>query len=195
MTWGCTAAFDIDRSKVVMAWHGFGSRVKSRHDLGRNLRRRFPILADLPFKIESDQWGKGVMSRDQPERIILITRVRFWRPCSGCGRQAVRRAEYPVQTNKGVKAVDVVWVSDARLAAQPRKDDVAITAPEICVEVFSPRNRRGEIDEKKRLYFEKGAVECWTCDVKGKMSFFDANGQMAASKLCPNFSPAQVSGL
>ena len=88
----------------------------------------------------------------------------------------------------------MIWISDARLAQQPRKDDVAITAPEICVEVYSPRNRRGEIDEKKRLYLEKGAAECWTCDVKGRMSFFDANGQMAASKLCPNFPP-EVSGL
>ena len=102
--------------------------------------------------------------------------------------------EFPLVTLKGVKGVDVVWISSARLAEQPAGEDVARTAPEICVEVFSPRNRRGEIDEKLRLYFEKGAMECWTCGLDGKMSFFDAAGQMVASKLCPGF-PAEISGL
>ena len=152
-----------------------------------------PVVAALPYRVESDEWGNIVMSPPpgmnhslHQSRIVLLLNDLM-----KTGRAST---EFPVRTSKGVKGVDVVWISDARLAEQPRKDDVAITAPEICVEVYSPRNRRGEIDEKKRLYLEKGAVECWTCDVKGRMSFFDANGQMAASKLCPDFPP-EVSGL
>ena len=67
-------------------------------------------------------------------------------------------------------------------------------APEICVEVPSPDNTTGEMEEKKTLYFEAGAEEFWICDLEGKMSFFrkgDPKHPRAQSSLALDF-PGQV---
>ena len=145
-----------------------------------------PILADLPFKIESDQWGNVVMSppagadHSDYQSEILAALLRLL-------PEGRTRAEYPVQTNKGVKAVDVVWVSRERHAQKPKSSIVHLLAPEICVEVFSPRNSVAEIEEKILLYFERGAQECWTCDRKGHLIFRDPAGRIERSRLCPKF--------
>lgn len=149
-----------------------------------------PLLAELPFKIESDRWGNVVMSppaganHSDYQGEILAALLRLL-------PNGYTRAEYPVQTNDGVKAIDVVWVSRERHKQKPGSSIVHLLAPEICVEVFSPSNIRAEIDEKMRLYFERGAQECWTCDGKGSLSFFDPSGEIARSNLCPKF-PARI---
>ena len=149
-----------------------------------------PVLADLPYKIESDQWGNVIMSPsagadhcDHRSEIIVTLSQLLPR-----GRA---RTEYPLQTNKGVKAIDVVWVSRERHAQKPEDSIVHLLAPEICVEVYSPSNSVPEIEEKMRLCFERGAQECWTCDGLGNMEFFDPSGAVNQSKICPAF-PAQI---
>ena len=100
--------------------------------------------------------------------------------------------ECPISTSEGVKAADVVWISRARLAKARRKN-VFVLAPEICVEVLSPTNRRGEIEEKKRLYFEGGAKEVWMVGLKGRVNFFlrdDPDTPARHSRLCPGFPEA-----
>ena len=145
-----------------------------------------PILADLPFKIESDQWGNVVMSppagadHSDFQGEILAALLRLL-------PEGYARPEYPLQTNKGVKAMDVAWVSRERHGQKPKSSIVHLLAPEICVEVFSPRNTVAEIDEKILLYFERGAQECWTCDRKGHLIFRDPTGRIERSKLCPKF--------
>jgi Uma2 family endonuclease len=94
--------------------------------------------------------------------------------------------ECPIQTEEGVKAVDVAWVSHPRRASRPN-DPVYLIAPEICVEVVSPSNLEGELAERKRLFFQKGALEFWLCGLDGEMSFFDPSGQIPNSRLCPGF--------
>ena len=96
-------------------------------------------------------------------------------------------AEFPLQTSKGVKGIDAVWISAKNLARQGKPDNVASIAPEICVEVISPSNQRGEIEEKMMLYFERGALECWTCDQKGRITFFNPAGSISRSEICPKF--------
>ena len=98
---------------------------------------------------------------------------------------------YPVRTDEGVKVMDAAWMSKDR-AASLREEGVHEVAPEICVEVRSPGNSFHEIQEKLRLYFAKGAVECWVCDRNGLMTFFNADGPIRRSELCPEF-PEQVS--
>jgi len=49
-------------------------------------------------------------------------------------------------------------------------------APELCVEIWSLDNSDKEMQEKKALYFEKGATEAWFCDTDGKTQFFRLNG-------------------
>jgi Uma2 family endonuclease len=99
-------------------------------------------------------------------------------------------AECPIQTDEGVKAADVGWVSDARRASRAN-DPVYLIAPEICVEVVSPSNLEAELSERKRLFFEKGAAEFWLCSLSGEVSFFDPTGPIPKSRLCPDF-PKQI---
>ena len=48
-------------------------------------------------------------------------------------------------------------------------------------------NSRREMNAKKKLYFEQGALEVWLCDEYGKMTFYDSEGQLERSKLFPDF--------
>ncbi len=85
--------------------------------------------------------------------------------------------ECAIQTGKETKVADVSWAS--RETYQKIKDETECSvAPEICVEVLSLSNTDEEIDEKRALYFEKGAKELWLCDHSGKI---------ARSSLFPNF--------
>ena len=64
-------------------------------------------------------------------------------------------------------------------------DYEAHIAPEVCVEVLSHTNTVDEIDTKKVLYFECGALEVWVCDQQGQLQFFDHQGERNASALFP----------
>src|SRR5690606_19283257 len=93
--------------------------------------------------------------------------------------------ECPVSTIDGVRAADVGWYSEARFE-QVRGQIAFETAPEICVEVLSPRNTEMELAAKRALYFEAGALEVWLCGGDGGMRFFDAGGEREASSLAPS---------
>ncbi|MBL9145436.1 MAG: Uma2 family endonuclease [Verrucomicrobiaceae bacterium] len=98
--------------------------------------------------------------------------------------------EVAVLTSDGVKGVDVVWISEARIK-KGLAADVLTIAPEICIEVFSPSNTRNEIDEKKQLYFAAGAEEVWICDRSGRVHFFlkkSPNRAVKSSALCPEMA-------
>lgn len=98
--------------------------------------------------------------------------------------------ETGLQTSDGVKIPDVMWASGERWR-QLGQRAIFTLAPEICIEVLSPRNTRAEVEKKKRLYFEAGALEFWRCARDGMMTFFDAGGTLARSRLCPDF-PARL---
>jgi Uma2 family endonuclease len=163
-----------------------------------NLRRWAELLADPDLarwegRVETDRHGYIIMSPppafdhgDSQFQIgcILQRLLPDGRPTVEC----------PISTPDGVKIADVAWISSAKLAKIGRK--VCLTAaPEICVEVVSPKNTRREMAEKKALYFAAGAEEVWFCDKKGRMTFFpgpESAGE-TASRLCPAF-PALVPG-
>jgi Uma2 family endonuclease len=151
---------------------------------GRALRD--PSLRDLPYKIETNEYGQLVMSPQKPGHGLLQGRVvemlleRIDRP----GRAAV---EFALETSRGVKLPDVVWISEERLQQMPEGAEACPLAPEICIEVLSYSNTQGEIEEKRLLYFEQGALEVWTCDMKGRMRFFDQSGERFASDFAPSF--------
>ena len=50
-----------------------------------------------------------------------------------------------------------------------------------------PSNTRGEIEEKKQLYFDAGAEEFWLCGEDGSMAFSTRDALLPASLLCPDF--------
>jgi Uma2 family endonuclease len=147
------------------------------------------LLATLPYRIESDRWGNIVMSPPPRSRhgeyqaeIAALLRDKM----TG-GRSLT---ECPIHTAEGVKAADVAWVSNDRRASH-RNDPVYLIAPEICVEIVSPSNTDDELNERKRLYFEKGASEFWLCGMMGEMAFFDPAGAIDQSRLCVDF-PKQI---
>ena len=143
-----------------------------------------PRLNDLPYKIELNEYGKIVMSPQRVYHSILQGKIE------NLLRQFKRTGEvFPecaIYTDKGTKVADVVWVSQERYKIIKREIECSIS-PEICVEIISDSNTEKEMEDKKALYFSRGAKEFWLCDENGDIKFFDKNGQLNSSSLAPNF--------
>lgn len=148
-----------------------------------------PALAELPYKIETDEWGNLVMS---PHR---FQHSKFQGKIAALLLQLLPDGEIfpecPLKTSKGTKVIDMAWMTPACQAQTPPQAAACRVAPELCIEVLSPKNQRAEIEQKKALYFEKGAVECWVCDRQGHLTFFNVAGPLNRSELCPDF-PEQL---
>lgn len=94
--------------------------------------------------------------------------------------------ECAISTSEGVKAADVAWCSQ-NVWDTLGNGSCFIACPELCIEVISPSNTKGEIEEKKRLYVESGAEEVWLCDTNGKMTFYSSKDLATGhSSLFPN---------
>ncbi|MCK5917377.1 MAG: Uma2 family endonuclease [Cocleimonas sp.] len=137
-----------------------------------------PFLKDIPFKIELNEWGKILMSpasnshgRKQFDIGVLI------KDAKKSGQIII---ECSIQTEKGTKVADIAWLSDEFFARHGDKTPYEV-APEICVEVISPSNSRGEMQEKIKLYLDRGALEVWLCDLEGKITYYGHTGQLAHS--------------
>jgi Uma2 family endonuclease len=146
-----------------------------------------PVLAKLEFRVESDAYGNPIMS---PPPAFSHGSFQFdigyhLRRFLPAGKVTT---ECPISTDDGIRAADVVWISAAREAIS-LKQNVLTIAPEICVEVLSPRNTREEMEAKKRLYFSAGADEVWICDLKGRMFFYLKSDPATPSQsaACPEF--------
>ena len=145
-----------------------------------------PSLAALPYRVESDPWGSVILRPPlgvaQSYRKIRIAAL-LDRLLAG-GKSSLNS---PLRTIRGVKIVDATWISDERSTRQVCRGRVAALAPEICVEICSRGQQAGEIQARKQLYFQKGATECWVCEMGGKLSFYAVDGQTSRSRLCPDF--------
>ncbi len=149
-----------------------------------------PILPEgLTWKVETNAHNQIIMSpppyldhSDHEGEIFVLLRrlLKNGRSMSNTG----------VQTRGGTLIPDVVWVSTEQRRRSRGQASFA-QAPEICVEVVSPSNTRRELTEKTRLYLEAGAREVWHCERDGSMKFFNADGPLTASRLCPEF-PARI---
>jgi Uma2 family endonuclease len=147
-----------------------------------------PDLQNLPFKIELDETGKIIMSPTKVYHSIYQGEIAYQlHTLSPTGKTLV---ECPIATRKGTKVADVAWASSERLATIQPEIECSI-APELCVEVLSSTNTRKEMQAKRQLYFERGALEVWLCDADGKLTFFNPAGQLARSALFPGF-PSRI---
>jgi len=148
-----------------------------------------PSLRDLPFKIETNEYGQIVMNPIKINHSYYQRRIenliQNMRP------DGMVLVECAIWTPKGTKCADVAWAS-AELFAEIQDKTEAQVAPEICVEVLSTSNSEREMKQKRKLYFEQGAKEVWICDEYGKVSFFDESGEMERSKIFADF-PKSVS--
>jgi Uma2 family endonuclease len=157
-----------------------------------NLRRWDELLADpelarVEGRIETDRYGNIIMSLPPaPSHGSLQSEVsHLLRLLMPEGRVLT---ECPLSTADGVKATDVAWASPACMRSLGNRK-CFILAPEICVEVLSPRNTEAEMKEKMALYFDAGAREVWLCAASGEMRIMarDASRPLKVSRLCPKF--------
>lgn len=137
-----------------------------------------PFLKDLPFKIELNKWGKILMSPASNNHGRLQYEVgRAIDKKKGSGKIIM---ECSIQTADGVKVADVAWASDDFI--QKYGYDTPYTrAPEICVEIVSPSNSTGEVEEKVQLYLAKGAIEVWVVSDDGSVKYFTYDGEIPLS--------------
>lgn len=145
-----------------------------------------PQLQDLPYKIETNEYGQLVLSPHKPAHSSAQARIVELLH-DHVGRQGRNAVELAVETTEGVKVPDVVWVSGERWAQIPDGAEASPVMPELCVEVLSEGNTDAEMSKKRRLYFEGGAEEVWTCTLDGDMRFYTPDGKQSASALAPSF--------
>ena len=139
-----------------------------------------PYLKDLPFKIELDKWGKILMSpaSNNHGSIQFETGAKIRDSKKGKGKVIT---ECSIQTSQGVKVADVAWASDLFIEKFGFETPYQ-RAPEICVEVVSPSNAQGEIDEKIGLYLSQGAHEVWIVSEDGQTKYYTHEGEIEESK-------------
>lgn len=141
-----------------------------------------PFLKDLPFKIETNKFGQILMSPASNRHGIIQSELD--RKIYSFKKKGTTIIECSIQTSDGVKVADVAWASDDFMAEY---GDVTPypKAPEICVEVVSPRNTKAEIQHKVELYLAKGALEVWVVNKDKEIVYYTHAGQIEKSKLIP----------
>jgi Uma2 family endonuclease len=143
------------------------------------------FFRDIPYKVELNKYGQILMSPASNRHGILQNKVA--RQIEKFKQSGVVIIECSILTSEGVRVADVAWASDAFIAEFGETTPYP-KAPEICVEVVSPGNSKAEIEEKIRLYLEKGALEVWIVSVNGKVNFFTHTGEIKKSKAVGNFT-------
>ncbi len=149
------------------------------HELMKN-----PFFQDVPYKVELNKFGQILMSPASNRHGILQNKVA--REIENEKKSGVIIIECSILTSEGVRVADVAWASDEFFAEFGEATPLP-KAPEICVEVKSPANSRAEMEEKVRLYLEKGALEVWIVDEYAKTNFYTHTGEMRTSRLAENF--------
>jgi Uma2 family endonuclease len=145
------------------------------HELMKN-----PFFRDVPYKVELNKFGQILMSPASNRHGILQNRVA--REIEYEKQSGVVIIECSILTSEGIKVADVAWASDEFYVEFGDKTPYP-KAPEICVEVKSPANSKAEMEEKIRLYLEKGALEVWIVDEYGKVNFYTHTGKLRKSKI------------
>jgi hypothetical protein len=134
-------------------------------------------LQDLPFKIELNKWGQIIMSPVKIKHSFHQGRIQ--RLLESLLSNGEVMPECAIDTTDGVKVADVVWCSEERF--DKIQDEVAA----------SIGNTLGEMEFKKKLYFEAQALEVWLCNEQGQIRFYNEQGELEQSLLVPDF-PKQI---
>jgi Uma2 family endonuclease len=150
------------------------------------LRRRWdqladdPLVAAIPFKVELNE--KGVIEVSPPTtqhaslQFSVAYELRRQRP------EGKAFTECPVETDIGMRIPDVVWASAEFIESHGHEKQFRV-APDLCVEVLSPRNTRAEMAEKRAAYLAAGAKEVWIVGEDGVPEIYTTAGQVPASTL------------
>jgi len=143
-----------------------------------------PFFQNIPYKVELNKYGTILMSPASNKHGLVQFKV-------GEEIKKVKRGgdiiiECSILTSEGVRVADVVWASEEFIAEFGEITPFP-KAPEICVEVVSPGNSKAEIEEKIRLYLEKGALEVWIVSEHSQVTFYTHTGKIKKSKIAPGF--------
>jgi hypothetical protein len=140
-------------------------------------------------RIETDRHGHVIMSPHAGYFHVCYSKT-IMRLLDTLLPDGIALVECPVSTADGMRIPDVIWISNQQRGEIGRPLGLE-AAPEICVEILSPRNRRREMEEKRKLLFAAGAAEVWQCDSEGRMTFFTGPDTAGSerSALCPAFPP------
>ncbi len=143
-----------------------------------------PVLSDLPYTIELDEWGDIRMTPAASPRHMEIGFSLALALRTVLGGKAFQ--EGAIVTPQGVLTADVVWCSPESVA---RHDDVFAQgapampeAPEICVEVVSPSNSTGKLQQKMAAYLAAGAIEAWMVLEDLSIRVFGRDGERKESQ-------------
>jgi Uma2 family endonuclease len=152
-----------------------------------------PELSQRSERIETDARGQ-VMMAPPPDFIHRSQAKEIQAQLDRLSGQERAFTEQPVETTIGaVKTADVVWLTREQCQLLLEEPNLPLQpAPPICVEIISPSNTVRQMEEKRALYFATGAQEVWICERSGKMRFFDSSGELAHSRLVPEF-PSEIS--
>ena len=152
----------------------------------RELRQRWeqladdPLVAAIPFKVELNE--KGVIEVSPPTtqhaflQAFVTSELKRQRP------EGTTFTECPVETEIGMRVPDVVWAS-AEFMERHSGEKQFRAAPDLCVEILSPRNTRAEMAEKIAAYLTAGAQEVWIVGDDGVADIHTGAGRVPASTL------------
>jgi hypothetical protein len=159
------AAYRLSRAELRRRWQQLG---------------RDPLVAAIPFKVELNEKGAIEVSPPTTRHAFLQAFVahelRLQRP------EGTTFTECPVETDIGMRVPDVVWASPEFMAQHGDEKQFRV-APELCVEVLSPRNTRPEMAEKSAAYLAAGAHEVWLVGDDGVPEIHTSAGRVSASTL------------
>ena len=135
-------------------------------------------LQDLPYKIELNEWGQIVMSPASNRHGMCQFEIGATLKDHMKSGKVI--TECSILTDRGVKVPDVVWCSEDFIKRHGFETPFP-ESPEICVEIISPSNTQKEMDEKMKLYFEKGTREVWLVTEKGDIRYYQPSGEIQSS--------------
>jgi Uma2 family endonuclease len=140
---------------------------------------RDPSLENLPYKIELNASGKIEMSPagNRHGRLQGALALQL-------GRQLPDgqiMSECSIFTRIGIRVADIAWASHEFMAAFGEITPY-MGAPEICVEVASLSNPKGELEEKTQAYLAAGAREAWIVALDGSIRYFTSAGEQPKSR-------------
>jgi Uma2 family endonuclease len=151
-----------------------------------------PLIAALPYKVETNERGQLLMSPARTTHSIQQARIAylFASIAERKGIAGDAATESAVLTAGGIKVPDVAWLTPEDRHGSTT-ETLLTAAPAVCVEVLSPSNSAAEIAEKVTLYFAAGAREVWVCEEDGTMRFQVGGAAAQASAMFPEF-PARI---
>jgi Uma2 family endonuclease len=146
-----------------------------------------PLLADIPGKLELNDWGTIELSPPNTRHGILQAFVV--NELHRCRPDGTTMGECGIETDIGVRVPDVAWAS-SRFMDRHGLESPLPRAPELCVEVLSMTNSKIEMQEKTAAYLAAGASEVWLVAEDGTVEMFDSSGRIAISALGIALGPA-----